>query len=74
MEKEKYVVFDEDPYQNMVFSSVCWNCSRFNGYTSHGPMCSAFPEGIPPEIWLAKHDHRTPYPGDHGLTFLPEKK
>ncbi len=74
MGKEGYVVFDGDPYQFVIFSKVCFDCKRFDNYAGEKPVCSAFPEGIPPEIWLAKHDHRTPYPGDHGLTFLPEEK
>ena len=33
--------------------------------------CEAYPDGIPEATLKGKVDHKTPYPGDHGLTFLP---
>lgn len=65
------VVFDGDPYWNIVFSPSCTLCSRFQDYTKK--ICEAFPDGIPPEIWIGNHKHTEPYPGDNGLQFQKTK-
>ena len=45
---------------------------------SHGPIpgihpldrtCTAFPQGIPPEILAGGFDHREPHPDDNGVRF-----
>lgn len=58
-----------------LFTASCTPCARLIQPPSEEgpPRCEAFPDGIPAEIWLLQHDHRTPYPGDRGLTFLPKK-
>jgi hypothetical protein len=33
--------------------------------------CASFPQRIPLDIWNARHDHRTPYPGDQGIRYAP---
>ena len=32
-------------------------------------VCPAFPNGVPREIREGYHEHRTPFPGDHGIRF-----
>jgi len=61
--------------------SLCAQCARLRGMR-HGrgsaelegvtvQTCTAFPGGIPDAISTDQHDHREPYPGDHGKRFLP---
>lgn len=48
-------------------SPVCKFCRRL--YDCGARTCEAFPRGIPDDIWDGVHDHRSAYPGDHGILF-----
>ena len=54
-----------------VVSRVCSFCQRFDRTNPVARKCSAFPEGIPLEIWKGENDHTTAYPGDNGIQFQP---
>ena len=49
--------------------AVCANLHRPINFSR--PTCRAFPDAIPWEIRIGQHDHRKPYPGDHGIRFAP---
>lgn len=46
-----------------MISDQCYTCRHYSGSQS----CRAFPGGIPEEIMSGRHDHRTPYDGDHDI-------
>lgn len=46
---------------------MCEVCTRRVG--NDPPACSAFPDGIPAEIYVGDVDHRRPYLGDHDIQF-----
>ena len=58
--------FCDDPKAEVLMCSFCAN--RFGKSFA----CKAFPDGIPREI-LARGEHDTPFPGDHGYRFLKKK-
>ncbi len=48
-------------------SPVCEYCIHY--YHQFDYTCTAYPDGIPGEIWLGEHLHTTPFEGDHGIQF-----
>jgi hypothetical protein len=46
--------------------SPCLSCVHKH---TTGATCTAFPAGIPDDILLRCHEHRTLYPGDQGITY-----
>jgi hypothetical protein len=52
---------------------ICIYCKRYQPavFPKRGLFCEAFPDGVPDAIRHSRVDHRQPYPGDHGLHFLP---
>ena len=59
------------PVQNM-----CTECAHFDEdaqFDEGVNRCRAFPDGIPPEIWVEGHDHREPVPGDRDVRFEPRE-
>ena len=59
---ERLMWQDEDELR----ASPCLSCRQ---KSPTGATCTAFPAGIPDDILLARHDHRTPYRGDHGIRY-----
>ena len=56
---------------------MCVGCKHFMGFIykldsgeSIG-ICTAYPSGIPNEIYYQYEDHTKPFPGDNGILFEP---
>lgn len=49
---------------------LCLECRHLDpDAPASTPRCKAFPQGIPPLIWLGEIEHATPIPGDNGIQF-----
>lgn len=48
-----------------VALSLCLSCRHLRDDS----RCAAFPEGIPDRIIASGADHRTRWPGDHGIQY-----
>lgn len=51
-----------------IKTPICFGCKHFKGNMT----CDAFPDGIPEDIRLSRHDHRDAYPGDNGVRYEPK--
>ena len=51
---------------------ICIGCRHYDR-TAPGPgiRCTAFPGGVPDEIFASQADHREPFQGDQGILFDP---
>ena len=55
----------------MIRVPKCFRCVHYLSEEEKA-KCLAFPKGIPEEIWMGRHDHAKPYPGDSGILFTAE--
>ena len=61
----------EKEYAFHLFGEIqCMSCKHDHG----DGTCEAFEKQIPLDIFAGRHDHRKPYPGDHGILYEPKKK
>lgn len=65
--REKYKERSEN-FNLPIFSRVCMMCIHFQNFGS-ARKCSAFPGGIPNEIWKGENNHTAPYKDDNGIRF-----
>ena len=58
----------------MIATALCLTCKHLKAVRGEVPKCDAYPDGIPPEIILAKVVHDKPYAGDHGIQYEPKPR
>ena len=52
----------------------CYQCQHFRRFNENGdPVCLAFPDGIPEEIFFDAEDHISPWPGQENNLVFKEK-
>jgi hypothetical protein len=50
--------------------TICDSCQRLDFDLAMTPVCDAFPNGIPEEIFVSGFDHRSAFPGDNDIRYL----
>ena len=57
----------------IIYTEACFFCEHLDQTTKNGRQskykCTAFPEGVPEEIYQGVYDHRYSYPEDSGIRF-----
>jgi hypothetical protein len=57
----------------MIGFFKCYYCKNYIHSEDVVPMCKAYPDGIPMEIFREEVDHTKPYPGDNGIQYEPRE-
>lgn len=55
----------------MLTAAPCMFCKHFEKWSDEDgrPLCKAYPDGIPEDIYNVQRSHLVPQPGDHGIQF-----
>jgi hypothetical protein len=57
----------------IIYAEACFFCKHLYEENKNGRQseykCSAFPQGVPEDIYKGDYDHHHPYPNDLGIRF-----
>jgi hypothetical protein len=67
MATKSEIVASTGPEPGELWFKRCMRCA----HSENGEDCTAFPSGIPVEIYSGRFDHVKPFSGDNGIVFKP---
>lgn len=70
---DKKGVKHSDYYLSCLSCAICMDCKHFISMGNVKPICHAFPNGIPEDVWTGTLIHTKEIDGDNGFHYEEHK-